>query len=132
MARPLTCPCGRNAPYEACCQPFHTGDALPDTAEQLMRSRYTAFVKSEIDYLKDTTWPKFQKDFDVDGYRRRAQESLWLGLVIHETDAGGADTTRGTVAFTAHSMVNGAKNAQQEVSLFRKKAGRWYYWGPKP
>ena len=33
------CPCGSGATYKACCSPFHSGAALPDTAEQLLRSR---------------------------------------------------------------------------------------------
>lgn len=44
------CPCQSGKPYTECCQPFHLKTAFPETAEQLMRSRYAAYtlVKSII------------------------------------------------------------------------------------
>ena len=42
-------------------------------------------------------------------------------------DGGTIDDTKGTVTFTARSMVNGTPHTQTENSLFKKKAGRWYY-----
>lgn len=123
----MACPCGSSKEYEACCEPFHKGDALPQTAEALMRSRYSAFVKAEISYLKDTTWPPYQKNFDEAGYHTRATQSIWVSLRIIETEAGLKDDTKGTVTFEATSMINGQLNKQGEKSSFKKKAGRWYY-----
>ena len=48
------CPCGLGN-YVSCCQPLHLGQQVATTAQQLMRSRYSAFAKHEIDYLKKTT-----------------------------------------------------------------------------
>ncbi|MEM7290295.1 MAG: YchJ family metal-binding protein, partial [Pseudomonadota bacterium] len=126
----LTCPCGFPESYENCCGRFHVGMAKATTAEALMRSRYSAFVKGEIDYLKQTTWPVSQKHFDEAGYRDRAENSIWLGLAIHETTAGSADDKQGTVTFSAKSMVNGQIQEQGERSLFKKKNGQWYYVKP--
>ena len=47
------CPCGNGA-YARCCGPFHEGDAVPATAEQLMRSRYSAYALGRHDYVLDT------------------------------------------------------------------------------
>ena len=47
------CPCGGGA-YRSCCGPLHRGDQRAKTAEQLMRSRYSAFARGEIDYLLAT------------------------------------------------------------------------------
>jgi len=42
------CPCGSQKTYESCCGNFHSGLALPETAEELMRSRYSAYVKQDV------------------------------------------------------------------------------------
>ena len=40
---PASCPCGGGA-YASCCGPLIAGEKLAGTAEQLMRSRYSAFA----------------------------------------------------------------------------------------
>ncbi|MDJ0613352.1 MAG: YchJ family metal-binding protein [Rhizobiaceae bacterium] len=123
----MPCPCGSGEEYEACCSQYHLGTANAPTAEKLMRSRYSAFVKQEIAYLKKTTWTAQQKHFDEAGYRDRAANSIWLGLTIHATEDGLETDTRGTVTFTAKSMINGSIDDHTEKSLFKKKIGKWYY-----
>ncbi len=123
----MTCPCGSNKPYETCCGIFHKGETNPPTAEALMRSRYSAFAKQEITYLKETTWPPYQKHFDEAGYLARAQNSIWLGLEILDSKDGKESDTKDTVTFIAKSMLNGELIEQREKSLFKKKNGIWYY-----
>ncbi len=123
----MPCPCGSTSPYETCCEPFHKGKSFPATAEQLMRSRYSAFVKQEIAYLRETLWPPNQKHFDEIAHRSRAENSLWLGLSIYDIGGGSEQDSRGTVLFNARSMANGRLQEQVENSLFRKRDGRWYY-----
>lgn len=48
------CPCGQGL-YAECCQPLHVGQQCAKHAEQLMRSRYSAFALQQIDYLLSTT-----------------------------------------------------------------------------
>ncbi len=124
------CPCGSEAEYDQCCGMFHSGKESAPTAKALMRSRYSAFVKAEIQYLKETTWPPRQKDFDAAGYKERAANSLWLGLTIHECENGQVTDSKGHVRFTARSMMDGKLHEQTENSLFKKKDGRWYYVKP--
>ncbi len=126
----MPCPCGSGLEYQDCCGRFHSGQAFPPTAESLMRSRYSAFVKQEIQYLKETTWPARQKQFDEAGYLDRSQNSIWLGLKIIETVDGLEKSSNGTVTFLAKSMLDGTVHEQREKSLFKKKAGRWYYVKP--
>ncbi len=123
----MTCPCGSNQSYETCCGVFHSGQQTAPTAEALMRSRYPAFAKHKTSYLKDTTWPAYQKHFDEAGYLTRAKDSIWLGLDIEATEDGIATDTKGTVTFTAKSMLNGVLNEQREKNFFKKKSGHWYY-----
>ena len=60
----LPCPCGHAArhaaTYAACCGRLHahfaaTGELTAASAEALMRSRYSAFVRDELAYLQ-ATW----------------------------------------------------------------------------
>jgi len=126
----MTCPCGSTENYEACCGLYHNIGMLAPTAEALMRSRYSAFAKRDIAYLKATTWPARQKYFDEVGYLDRATNSIWLGLTIHETEAGKEEDKSGTVTFTAKSMISGNLTEQHEKSLFKRKDGQWYYVKP--
>lgn len=121
------CPCGSEIAYESCCGPYLTGHAVPETAEALMRSRYTAYVREDIAYLKATLWPKYQPSFDGPGTARWAAESHWTGLKVMETDQGGPADRDGTVLFEARYLAGGNLTVHREKSRFRKKSGRWYY-----
>jgi len=56
MRQANLCPCGSQNSYEGCCEPYHHCKNAP-TAEALMRSRYSAFVFSLVEYLFETTHP---------------------------------------------------------------------------
>ncbi len=92
-----------------------------------MRSRYSAYVRQNIAYLKATLWPKFQDGFDADGTARWAAENHWTGLSVLETDKGGENDRDGTVLFEARYLSGAKLNVHLERSRFRKKAGCWYY-----
>ncbi|GIL94073.1 hypothetical protein Vretimale_404 [Volvox reticuliferus] len=57
IAADAPCPCGSGSPYEACCAPYHQGQASPSSAEALLRSRYSAYVAKEPSFIADTTHP---------------------------------------------------------------------------
>ncbi|WP_405815227.1 YchJ family metal-binding protein [Streptomyces sp. NBC_01390] len=114
----FTCPCGLAETYEKCCGRFHRGEAAAPTAETLMRSRYSAFVKRDEPYLLRTWHPRTRPagiPFDP-GMR-------WTGLEIIETGAGTAFHTTGTVTFRA-SYQGGAL---RERSRFERVDGAWVY-----
>lgn len=92
-----------------------------------MRSRYSAYVRGYIEYLKDTLWPKYQASFDFEGTRKWAEQNHWTGLSVIETSGGGAGDREGTVRFEARYLAEGTLHVHRELSRFRKKAGRWYY-----
>ena len=116
-----TCHCGSQLPLAACCMPYIEGKAIPETAEQLMRSRYSAFVLCDEAYLLASWHPDRRPSkvsFDSD--------QRWLGLSIKASD-GGADDMLGTVEFVARYKVHGKGYRLHEVSRFDKIDGRWYY-----
>ncbi|WP_243372042.1 YchJ family protein [Geotalea sp. SG265] len=122
-----SCPCGSGNTYEACCLPLIDGTILPETAEQLMRSRYSAYVKVETDYILETTHPEHRQNFDLKGTKQWAEESLWDGLEIVATTKGGADDRDGTVEFIARYREKGMRKAHHELAEFKKEDGRWLF-----
>jgi SEC-C motif-containing protein len=122
----MTCPCGRGETLEACCGPV-LGGAAAATAEDLMRSRYTAYVLANIDHVVATHDPATRDTVDRAASEAWAKQSTWLGLDIVATEAGGADDTTGMVEFVAKFSLAGRVQQHHERSRFRKEDGRWYY-----
>jgi SEC-C motif-containing protein len=121
------CPCGSKLDYEQCCEPVIKGSRPAQTAEELMRARYTAYAKAELDYLLESTHPGQRNDYDLKGTRRWAEKSQWDGLQIISTEGGGAEDSQGTVEFVAHYRYKGRKNTHHELAEFVKEDGRWFF-----
>lgn len=122
------CPCGSGRSYGACCGPVIDGAPAP-TAEALMRSRYTAFATDALQHMHTTLAPEAEDDYDPEAAERWARQASWLGLTIHDTQAGGDDDREGTVTFTAHYRIGGERHAHTEVARFRRGGDddRWLY-----
>lgn len=124
----MNCPCGTKELFEKCCEPYLKGLANPETAEKLMRSRYSAYAQADIDYIKDTLAPESKSDFDKATTKKWAQEAKWKGLKIISTDKGGITDKKGTVEFTATYEQDGETLDHHEVSQFRKnETGKWLF-----
>mgnify|MGYP000399725954 CR=1 FL=1 len=122
------CACGSGLNFSQCCEPFINGTKLPETAEQLMRSRYTAFTLANVKYLKETLAPESRKDFDAKNTETWAKDSKWKGLKIISTKKGTAEDSKGVVEFVATYEVNGEGVEHHEVSEFRKSNdGQWFF-----
>ena len=119
---PRPCPCGTGLPYAACCGRLHDGTATAGTAEQLMRSRYSAFAVGDPAYLlatwHTTTRPR-RLDLDPD--------VRWTGLEVLGTTGGQLLAAEGTVSFRAHRVAGGVAGVQAEDSRFIREGGRWVY-----
>ena len=124
----MNCPCGTDQTYENCCGPFLEGKKLPETAEKLMRSRYTAYTRADIEYIKMTMVPEARKTFDPVATKEWAIGSKWKGLKIVNTSKGGPSDTVGMIEFIATYEKNGKGIDHHEVSQFRKnKDGQWLF-----
>jgi len=113
---------------DACCARYHTGEAAP-TALALMRARYAAYVRGEIDYLVRTHDASTRASLDVRAIRKWSKTTMWLGLEIVATEAGGPDDDAGIVEFIARGVTAGKPFAQHERSRFRRVDGAWFYAG---
>jgi SEC-C motif domain protein len=101
---------------------MHEGTASAATAEQLMRSRYSAFALGDSDYLLASWHPSTRpRTLDLDGDVR------WTGLDVLATTGGSLLAAEGTVEFRAHYVREGRAGAQHEVSRFVRDRGRWHY-----
>jgi SEC-C motif-containing protein len=130
-----SCPCGSALSYSDCCEPFILGDKPAPTAEAMMRSRYTAYNRCEVDYIVRTTHPQQRKQDSENDIRQWAQKSVWHELNILHVDGGSAEDTEGTVEFIAHYSENGERIDHHEVAQFKKENGAWFFWDgapPKP
>jgi SEC-C motif domain protein len=117
------CHCGNPVSYDECCGRWHTGPQrlmAPD-AEQLMRSRYSAFVLGLADYLMDT-WDPATRPPALDLNEPKIR---WLRLEVRRVDA--IDENRATVEFVAYSQQRGRRMRLQEISRFERKDGQWFY-----
>ncbi|MBL4607822.1 MAG: hypothetical protein JKY01_08350 [Pseudomonadales bacterium] len=118
-----SCYCGSGAEFETCCEPFIIGSEKPDTAERLMRSRYTAYALKNEDYLIETwhtTTRPLKKQVEDDKVK-------WHRLKVVKTVMGAAEDNTGEVLFEAIYKVNGKAHKHVERSLFEKEEGQWRY-----
>jgi SEC-C motif-containing protein len=119
------CPCG-GGDYAGCCGRFHRGLALPGNAEQLMRSRYSAYVLGNVDWLRQT-WHASTCPSDP----APDPQIRWLGLSVkgHVQQ----DESHAMVEFVARYKIGGRAWRLHERSRFVKaprsagEAPRWLY-----
>jgi len=121
------CACGSGTLYEQCCEPAITGATPASTAEVLMRSRYTAYTRGEIDYVVESNHSDTRDEINRDEVERWSRESDWLGLTIHETEAGETGDDEGTVTFTARYRLDGHAHDHRERSSFLREDGQWRF-----
>ena len=121
------CPCGSGKHFNECCEPILEGESKAETAEALMRSRYSAYVVGKIDYLGNTLHPDHRHDHDAEATRRWAKNSEWISLEIGQVEAGGKGDAKGAVEFTAMYREKGMQHMHHENSRFEKINGDWFY-----
>ncbi len=121
------CPCGSGKAYDECCGPVIAGTRTAETAEELMRSRYSAYVKGEVEHIVKSTSTKQRQELDEQATRHWAESSEWHGLEIVGTDAGGPQDSKGTVEFVASYEDDEGYKRHHEVGRFIKQGGSWYY-----
>ena len=119
---PRMCPCGSGIEYDACCARFHRG-ATPATAVELMRARYSAFVRGEHAFLWSTLHrdhpdraSSTEKDF-ADGVARNARRVRYRALRVIDSDGPDADGIW-RVLFHAQVSVAGKDASFVELSSF--------------
>ncbi|MCR6688376.1 YchJ family protein [Cellulomonas sp.] len=116
------CPCSSGLTYAECCEPLHHGVARAATAEQLMRSRFSAFAVGDAAYLVRTWHPTTRP-----AHLELDDDVTWYRLDVRTTSGGGPFDTRGTVEFEAFHLGPGGRGSLHEVSRFVRDADGWQY-----
>ena len=135
---PALCPCGGGS-FASCCGPFLAGESIPPTAEQLMRSRYSAYTLGDEAYLR-ATW--HASTLPLAAIVDPDEKLQWLGLEVKSAlrlrqrkanlpdEQQPADSD--TVEFVARFKVGGRAHRLHEVSRFVREPDslgvlRWFY-----
>ena len=125
------CPCCSGKLYSECCEPIIKGAVKAETPEALMRSRYSAYAKAEIDHLVESTAPSQRESIDREEMRLWAERSTWLGLEIIEAPVPAADETTGFVEFIARYTDRDTPLEHHERAAFSKIRNEWFFYDGK-
>ena len=116
------CWCDSGELAEKCCAPLLSGERPAATAQALMRSRYSAYVRADEPYLLKTWDPETRPEkLQLDDRQR------WLGLKIRRVDEGTAGSDHGVVEFVARFKIEGRGHRLHEISRFRRTDAGWLY-----
>jgi len=130
------CYCGQRRDDQAiaftqCCQPLLGGEQIAATAEQLMRSRYSAFATDAFDYLVRTHHPSQRAVDERAQLEAQASTMQWLALQLGDVSDGLAGQQRGEVEFKAFFSTKGSTTGNlhclHERSRFVCDNGQWFY-----
>ncbi len=122
------CPCMSEMSYGECCRRFHEYAEKPDTAAELMRSRYTAYYLGLVDYLVKTTHPdKLQPNYRS-LLEKTKNNTKWIGLEVLSSSMGKKTDKIGKVHFVARYAEDSKEHLMEEHSRFRRYRGGWVYY----
>jgi SEC-C motif-containing protein len=123
------CPCGSTKLYVDCCASYISGEKWPESAEKLMRSRYSAYVKNNLDYIQSTMTEGALEDFNLESAKEWLSGLRWQGLTVLKAYPDPQDPQRAYVKFSAIYKSQGRRYEIRELSEFLKKDDRWFYSG---
>lgn len=121
------CACGSKKSYQKCCGPYISGEKTPDTAEALMRSRYTAYTEANIPYIEATARGPAAQSFDPEDALEWAKKAKWKRLKVLNSYPHPTNQNRAFVQFSAYYIYEGKPQELTETSEFERIDGRWYY-----
>jgi SEC-C motif-containing protein len=114
------CICGLNKDFNECCGAIISRKCTASSPEELMRSRYSAYVQSDAHYLLFSTAQENQFSEDIKLIEEFCASVTWLKLDVLESKAD-------TVAFKAYYKDKESIKVLHEKSNFIKEDGVWKY-----
>lgn len=125
----ILCPCNSNKRYLDCCGACIQLKAAAKSPEALMRSRYTAYVQENYDYIKKTMRPPASLHFSKKAMiiNTKTKRIQWLGLEVISTRFHPDNPNIGWVEFKANYQSEGEPLRIYENSEFHLMDGKWYY-----
>lgn len=123
----MKCPCSSGKSFAECCEPVITQAQQATTAEQLMRSRYSAYALGHIDWIIESQSPDGRAHVDRKATEEWSSRADWHKMEILEVQDGLEGDSEGFVDFKAYYTISGEDVVHHEVASFRKEDGRWYF-----
>tara|TARA_B100001063_G_scaffold62509_1_gene56579 strand:+ start:4798 stop:5211 length:414 start_codon:yes stop_codon:yes gene_type:complete len=122
------CPCGSLKKYKKCCKVFHDGSNAK-TAEELMRSRFTAYILNDANYIIKTTHSDNQDyTLNIDSWKKDiinfSDYTDFIKLEIYESIE---DKKESFVKFRATLQQDNLDASFTENSRFLKVNNKWFY-----
>jgi SEC-C motif-containing protein len=116
------CPCKSSRLFKSCCSPILADHALAVTPEMLMRSRYTAFVVEDSEFLL-RSWDNSTRPRSISF----ENNIVWVSLNIDDALQPLPGDSKGNVTFSAFFIQNDNFVEMKEKSNFIRKRGLWFY-----
>ena len=123
----MLCYCNSKKVFSECCEPILNGKQYAETAEQLMRSRYSAFVTANVNYLMDSHHRDTRPVKERKNILKWTKSIRWINLEVISKQKGQPSDKEGNVKFKAFYMENGKIECIHENSYFVKENNKWYY-----
>lgn len=117
----MICPCNPNSLYKNCCEKAHKNIETVASAEELMRSRYSAFVLADIKYLHKSHHSATRlSDKEYLELEKWTKSVKWIRLEI-------LNASEDSVIFKAYFIENDNLEVIEEHSSFCKENNYWVY-----
>jgi len=113
------CFCDRDESFELCCEKYLKNLENPKEPVELMRSRYSAFVTKNIEYLVKTD-RKSYSEVEKEDLKNYCNQVEFKALEI-------VDYGDSFVEFKAYYILNEKLEIQHEKSYFVKQNDSWLY-----
>ncbi|TKB02228.1 zinc chelation protein SecC [Alteromonas portus] len=113
----MRCYCCSSKPFNECCEPFIKGVEYPNSAEQLMRSRFSAYATAHYQYILETYTKEKQLALSVEELAKSAQGATWFALKVHPTLAANSvdSLVNNSVGSTEASSIDSSAHASAKV-----------------
>lgn len=120
----MQCYCNKPLAFESCCEPLILGKQMANSPEELMRSRFSAYVIQNYDYILATYAPVQRIKLSLNELIDSAASTKWLRLFVHNSEQ---KNTSGKVEFSAYYQLDGQVYLMHETSDFIFENKQWYY-----
>ncbi|MGN0855751.1 MAG: YchJ family protein [Kiritimatiellia bacterium] len=127
MKNEESCPCNSGKTFGTCCGPVLDGLVRAETAEALMRARYSAYVTEHIQFLRTSAVRAVQEEFDERTSTLWSRSAKWHGLEILRTEKGQPGDTTGVVEFRATYTANNEFCNHHEIATFVREPDGWKF-----
>jgi len=116
----MSCICGNKKNFNECCGSIINGDKKAKSPEDLMRSRYSAYVRGDGRYLVLSTIEQNRYEDDAELIEEFSSSNEWLKLDV-------ISSKNNTVEFKAYYKEGENIKVLHEKSNFILKDETWYY-----